>query len=700
MVPKLKQLAHGKRVGCRMCWKLEIGVVAVAFASVVLAGCDDGGEADPDPCNAAVHCHRTPDGQAECDDGYDWENSSDSSSYVCLPLEVLPTCGDGTCDADEDETSCPDDCPGSTECGDGTCDADEDETSCPDDCLVESEPVSVTILHTNDTHSQLEPFEPFGEPIQGGVARRLTLINEVRGDVGEESVITVDAGDFFQGTIFFNAWGGSAEIMALNAMEYDAVTLGNHEFDFGPDALLRALVGDPVDIAGTTHTTEALEVPIVSTNIDLGDEPELAELVESSIVISKAGQRFGIVGAITTMMATSFNPWDTVSAYDYVTSVQAEVDALEASGVNKIILLSHCGCGVDQGNAPLLSGVDVIVSGHDHQLLLPAEAYAEGAEMAFLAERVDGDYPLEVSDSDGHTTLIVSAYNSGRILGRLDVDFDADGLITDWAADPMFVSVEVPEDVLLSDELALYAAQVELFGGIVIGQVGMYFDGARFPGVRTQEMAIGNLITDAMLAAVEHVGAVAAITNGGGIRASLPDGVNPGVEAPPYDVTFGDAVTVLPFGNMITVLDVTGQELVAALDAGLTWSHFLGLSFTPTGSFPQVSGMNVSFCGSTVSDIQSEIVPPADCVAPLNAGGVVTALEIDGAAVDLTATYRIATNDYLAGGGDFYTSFADACSRSDGYCIDTGVLLLDALAVLLESDDPVTRSVEGRLNAE
>jgi len=563
----------------------------------------------------------------------------------------------------------------------------------------ENESVSITLLHTNDTHSRLESFTPFGEPLQGGVARRKTLINTIRQDEGVENVLLVDAGDFVQGTLFYNAWEGSADIMALNDLGYDAVTLGNHEFDLGPEKLGRALRGEDIDIAGVTYPTEALSVPLVSTNLNVDAEPALVGLVQPSLVVSKGGGDFAVLGVVTETSANISNPGDLVVINNYIDSVQQEIDRLTAQGINKIILLSHAGYGVDVQVAPQLTGVDMIVSGHDHPLLLPEEAYTSGAPAEFLAERVVGDYPRVTADSKGDPVLIVGAYEWGKILGRIDVTFNASGIITDYEGAPILIDESIVEEPALAAKVALYKEPIDALSSVIIGSTDTVYSGARNPGLRSQEMPLGNLVADTMLAAGQtYDSAVAALTNGGGIRADLPGAV---VGDAPYDVTFGDALTVLPFGNTIVALDVSGAQLVEALDNGLSWALNDARDATlSSGAFPQIAGMTVEFCGTTIADIQANTLPPAACPGALRTGGVVTDLNVDGLPVDLNATYRIVTNNFMAGGGDYYSSLAEACTNIDGYCVDTGIVMLDALIEEFTNHSPVNRTIEGRLTAQ
>jgi 2',3'-cyclic-nucleotide 2'-phosphodiesterase (5'-nucleotidase family) len=183
-------------------------------------------------------------------------------------------------------------------------------------------------------------------------------------------------------------------------------------------------------------------------------------------------------------------------------------------------------------------------------------------------------------------------------------------------------------------------------------------------------MPLGNLVADAMLAAAaQSDGAVAAFVNGGGIRAGLNAG----------DATFEEALAVLPFGNTVAVLDLKGEELVAALDHGV--------SRPGEGAFPQVASLKLVYCAA------------APCPAALRPGGRVAALAVNGVPVDLAATYRIAVNGFMAGGGDGYAILKDACARPGGRCRDTGILDLDVLVEEFKTRSPVVRRVEGRIVA-
>lgn len=551
-------------------------------------------------------------------------------------------------------------------------------------------PITLTLLHTNDIHARLEPVSATfdGDPEHGGVARVKTVVNQIRSEVGDDNVLLVDAGDYSQGTIFWNAWKTSDAIMFLNDIGYDAITLGNHEFNLGPDNLAARLEGQPVTIAGVDYATEAAAMPVVISNLDLSDVPALQARVQPSAVVNKAGVRIGIVGLITDTTQNISSPGPDVVFLDYVESAQAEVDRLRNDGVRHIVLLSHVNHTDDLQLAERLSGVDIIVSGHDHVLLGDENDLPE-----WTHRRIQGPYPAVAEDRDGNTTLVVSAWEWTRAVGRLDVEFDDRGRVVNWSGGPIITELGIAEDPELAQKVADYRVPVDEFANVIIGSAGVFFDGDR-NRMRYEETALGNLVTDTMLGfdQIAPLNVDAALTNGGGIRASIDLG----------DVSFGDALSVLPFGNSLVVMDLTGEELVAALDNGLTHAYDGVSQMRSTGAWPQIAGMTVTHCLATVADIQASpaVLPPAPCADSLLDGGVVKSIEIGGEQVALDQTYRIVTNNFMARGGDFYASLAQACERVGNFCEDTFFLMLDAFIAEFENNSPVTRDVEGRLVAE
>ena len=219
--------------------------------------------------------------------------------------------------------------------------------------------------------------------------------------------LLVDGGDQFQGTLFYTYYKGKAAAEMMNKLGYDAMTVGNHEFDDGPEVLR-----DFVD---------AVDFPILMSNADVSGEPLLADTIQKSTVIERGGEKIGLIGLTPQDTDELASPGDNVIFTDPVEAVQAEVDRLTGEGVNKIIVLSHSGLNVDKRVAEETNGVDVIVGGHANTLLSNT---IEGAK---------GPYPMMVGE-----TAIVQAYAYGKFLGELNVTFDDEGNVieADGRADP------------------------------------------------------------------------------------------------------------------------------------------------------------------------------------------------------------------------------------------------------------------------
>lgn len=542
---------------------------------------------------------------------------------------------------------------------------------------------TLTLLHTNDTHSRLESFTD--TILQGGVARRKTLVEQVRAEAGLDKTLLVDAGDYFQGTTFFNAWEGSESIMAMNDMNYDAATLGNHEFDLGPAKLARALKGENISIAGASYATEMPAFPVVATNLDIQAEPALKGLLRKYAIVEKGGQKYGVLGIVTSDLPVISSLGGKAKVLDYVNSVNAASALLKSLGVNKIILLSHYGYGIDIAKANQLSGVDVIVSGHDHALLgdagyINSRTADAGKGYAGQGSLSLGAYPNPRSNKEGDPLLVVSAYEWGRWLGRLEINFDAQGKVLSGVNKSLFVDGRtVAEDAVLAAKVATYKAPVAAFSNVLIGSSAMPFSAARgtvtpfVAGVRSGETVLGNLIMDLMQSAAQvSDNAVAAFSNGGGLRADIAAG----------DVTFGQALTVLPFGNTLFALDLTGQEVIDLMEASV--------GKVGGGGFLQHSrDLRMTYCAEA-----------AGCTNPLKAGGKVTSIRIAGQPVDASKTYRLATNNFTAAGGDGYDVLKAACQRPGNYCRDTGIVLLDLLVARLKNGTPLSASLDGRITRQ
>lgn len=493
---------------------------------------------------------------------------------------------------------------------------------------------TLTILHTNDFHARFEPISKYDGPCGaedntegkcfGGTARLVSAIAEARGRIN--NAILVDGGDQFQGTLFYSYYKGKMAAEFMNKLGYDGMTVGNHEFDDGPE-VLAGFMG-------------AVDFPVLMSNADVSAEPLLSDKLAKSTVIERGGEKIGLIGLTPQDTDELASPGDNVTFSDPVAAVQGEVDKLTAEGVNKIIVLSHSGFGVDQKVAAQTTGVDVIVGGHSNTLLSNTN------------ERAAGAYPTMVG-----STAIVQAYAYGKYLGELNVTFDDAGNITEAKGEPILIDAAVTEDAATVARIAELAAPLEEIRSKVVADTAEPIGGDRAV-CRAQECTMGNLIADAMLARVADQGISVAIQNGGGIRASIDAG----------QVTMGDVLTVLPFQNTLSTFQVTGAVLVEALENGVSQVE------EGAGRFPQVAGIRFAF----------------DAGAP--AGSRVSDVMIGGMAVELEKVYGVVSNNYVRNGGDGYAMFKTATNP-----YDFGPDLADVTAEFLAANAPYTPYTDGRI---
>ena len=506
---------------------------------------------------------------------------------------------------------------------------------------------SITILHTNDVHARIDQFDGRGNICDedeaaeggcfGGVARRKTAIDAVRADV--DNVVLLDGGDQFQGTLFYNQYKGIAAREMMNVLGYDAMAVGNHEFDDGPGNLANFI--DGADFA------------VLSANIDASADPELDGLIQPYTILDINGQQVGVVGFTTEDTAILSSPGDVVFT-DIETAVQAAIDELTAQGINIILGVSHTGFAADMAVAMGVTGLDVIVSGHTNTFLSNVD------------EDATGPYPTVVEGADGDPVLLVSSFAWGKYLGRLDVTFDSDGIAASYEGEPIHLDASVEQDAQLQARVDELAAPLNELLDLVVGQADGLLDGDR-ANCRFGECTMGNLITDAILWSTASEGVQIALQNGGGIRASIEAG----------EVTAGEVLGVLPFGNLISTFDLSGEALMAALENGVSVAE--NPDNEGTGRFLQVAGVRFAW----------------DAAMP--AGERIISAEVrnaDGSysPVDMAATYKVAANDFIRNGGDGYSMFVDAANA-----YDFGELLDVAVSNYIAENGPVAPELDGRI---
>jgi len=505
----------------------------------------------------------------------------------------------------------------------------------------DDEPFKLTLMHTNDTHSH---HEPQGRTGTGGAARQATVIKAIRESV--DNSILLDAGDRFTGTLFHKYYEGVDNIKVMNALGYDAMALGNHEFDNGLEVLERFVSG--------------VNFPVLSANVDFGRLETLAAKIPASTTLEVAGEQIGIIGLVTAEtpdITINFTDKDAITwSDDYAGAVNREVTVLRENGVNKIILVTHIGLGMDKAVAAKVRDVDVIVGGHSHTVV--SSIFKEGGNTK---------YPLSVNDADGKPVYIVQAGDRDRYVGKLDLRFDKEGKVIRARGDLVRLTryIEPDEEVqALVDELA--APINELKNTAVTDKAGTVVTSTQLmsnKSCRARECLIGSLIADAIRA---ETGVDIAMQNGGGIRSDIDEG----------EVTVGEVLTVLPFGNTIATLTLSGADVLASLESGLSRVGGPG----GTGRFPQVSGMRYEYDPSKLPG--NRVVS----VSVLNSDGVAEPL-------DSNKNYTLATNNFMRTGGDGYQLFND--NAIDPY--DYGRPLEEALIDYMIANNPVTVELDGRI---
>ncbi|XP_040839643.1 5'-nucleotidase isoform X2 [Ochotona curzoniae] len=394
----------------------------------------------------------------------------------------------------------------------------------------------LTILHTNDVHSRLEQTsEDSNKCVNaslcvGGVARLFTKVQQIR--QAERNVLLLDAGDQYQGTMWFTVYEGAEVAHFMNALGYDAMALGNHEFDNGVKGLIDPLL-------------KKAKFPILSANIKAKGPlaSEISGLYLPYKILSVNGETVGIVGYTSKETPFLSNPGANLVFEDEITALQPEVDKLKTLSVNKIIALGHSGFETDKLIAQKVKGVDVVVGGHSNTFLYTGNPPSKEVPV--------GKYPFIVTSDDGRKVPVVQAYTFGKYLGYLKVDFDEKGNVITSHGNPILLNSSIPEDPSIKAQINSWRIKLDNYSTQELGKTIVYLNGSD-KACRFAECNMGNLICDAMInnnlrhpdeMFWNHVSMC--ILNGGGIRSSI-DEKNNGIHVE-YDLSRrpGDRVVKL-----------------------------------------------------------------------------------------------------------------------------------------------------------
>jgi len=481
---------------------------------------------------------------------------------------------------------------------------------------------SIVILHTNDVHGAIDGY---------------ATVAAVKKDLEAKGayVLLFDAGDFSQGETSVSISQGATAIELMNMAGYDAAAPGNHEFDYGYDNLVK--------LAGEA------KFPILAANITKDGK---VAFESNTIFTAPDGTKIGVFGLDTPETASKANPAKIkgvsfAGGEELYKVAQAQVDALTAQGADIIVCLGHL--GIDDETAATknrsidllanVTGIDLFIDGHSHSTFEEVGAVTNGTN--------------KVGD-----TVVTSTGTKLANIGMVT--------ITDGAIKAETIAVEgltVQPDAETAARATAIRDEITAEYGKVFATTDVNLNGERAPGNRTEETNLGDLITDAILWYATKDGAldvdndhIIAITNGGGIRASIAAG----------NITKNDINTVLPFGNTVAVVYVTGEKLLETLEASTYCTP------DAVGAFPQTAGIEF-ILNTNVAYDQGEQYGDTTYFAPKTINRV-TITSINGKAFDPDATYGIVTNDFLAAGGDTYYALS-----TSGTIVDTGTPMDEAV---------------------
>lgn len=475
---------------------------------------------------------------------------------------------------------------------------------------------SLRIIHTNDHHAHLDPIRA-GDRTLGGVARRATLLKQIRAEnaVSKQPLLLLDAGDIFQGTLYFNEYKGLADVDFYNALGYDASAIGNHEFDLGQEPLANFI--------------KATEFPLIAANIKPDPSSPLAGKILPWIVKVFNGELVGILGLTTEDTPQISAPGQGIAFTNSIAAAKQAVQDLAGVGVDKIIALTHIGFDRDLELAKQVDGIDLIIGGHSHTPV--------GNIPGTIAP-----YPLVLQTPNGDPVLVTTDWEWGKFLGDINLVFDARGKLVSWAGKPIPVEAPVIPDPEILTKVARYAAPLQAALQKVVGKTTVDLQ----RGDRRSESNLGNMIADAMLWKLRSINPQIALINTGGIRTDILAG----------DITLGQIQENLPFGNTIAVVELTGVQVKAALENSVSQVE------SGSGRFSQGAGMR--FIWNPEKPVGDRIV----AIQVKDARG-------NFQAINPTTTYRVLVNSFMLAGGDGYSVLTQAQGQRDtGFILPEAVL--------------------------
>ena len=468
--------------------------------------------------------------------------------------------------------------------------------------------VRITLLLVND----LYVMEPVDEGRRGGLARLATLVKRIRAE--NPATLLALAGDLISPSAASSVLRGEQMIAGMNAVGLDLATFGNHEFDFGP-----ALLAERMRESAFTW---------LSANVLDRRSGRPFGGARGDLIMTLSGIRVGVFGLTTPDTARTSNVGPDVDVRDPIAAARAVSGDMRKNGVQLVVALTHQHMADDRAMAAA-ADIDVILGGHEHEPLVAEEGRA----------------------------LIAKAGSDARYLVQVDLWFASDGTLRERSWRFNEVSARIPDDPGVARIVAGYTERLGRELDAVVGRTAVPLDARRAP-LRTQETNIGDFVADAMRA---HLKADVALMNGGGIRSDRIVPVGP--------LTRRDVANLVPFNNVVVVLEMSGARLREAIEFGLVDREREG------GQFLQISGMTLTF----------------DPKRPR--GDRLVAAQVGGAPLAPDSRYRVAVIDFLARGGGGMTAFRDA-----GVLVGftSGPLLSDVVLQAVTAAGTIAPRVDGR----
>ncbi|KAJ4390869.1 hypothetical protein N0V93_004468 [Gnomoniopsis smithogilvyi] len=465
----------------------------------------------------------------------------------------------------------------------------------------------LSFYHINDVHAHFDEFfatngnncTDRSRGCVGGYARVKTTLDQSRPT--KENSLFLDAGDEFQGTLFYNFYKGEKTAEVLNQIGVDAMTLGNHEFDDGDDVLGEFLAN--------------LTFPIVSANIR-SSHPVLNRTIQPYTIFDQ--YKVAVIG-VTVDSSTLSNPSNLTTFSDPIRSVQDTINTIHTTtDIKRIVALTHIGYDQDILLAQQTTGLSLIMGGHSH------------TPLGNMSSSPAGAYPTIVNNTANEEVFVVTAYRWGEYLGYIDLVWDSNDRVVEYHGAPFHLDNSTAQDAELQRQIVAWRAPFEEYANEVIGEssVDLGQDTCQL-----EECLLGDLMADAaeVYGKALDTNVDFAIINAGGIRAAIDAG----------PITRGEVLTAFPFGNSLVSLTRTGQEI---------WTVLEGI----VSGVNQANGLEVTSFLQLSSSIRITYSPDA------SAGSRLQSVIIGGQDIDLSSDYTIITLDYLATGGDnFFEATTD-----------------------------------------